>query len=581
MEAERSTREGLELIVRSTASGVAVRAPLVKRITTVGSGADADVRVAALPPRWATVHADGETVEVRVLGGGGAAVTLAIGEERALGAVLVALAAAGEGLGLDRLAEQLAAVDSADEALTTIVDGVVAVAGADLGAVILAERGGFTVAVARDAERRTVADAAELLSDTIVEEVLGSGAAVRLDDVAATPYREVRSVVKLRLAAVLCLPLRLGGRTLGAIFVGRRGGPLRIPDRVHADLKVVSALALPFLAQVRRRATAPAASGELVIGESPPVEEMRRRIARVGPTDLSVLVIGPSGAGKEVVARALHAASPRAGRPLVAINCAAVAATLLDAELFGYRKGAFTGALADRPGLVEAAQGGALFLDEIGDMPLAMQAALLRVLEQREVRRLGETEARPVDFRLIAATHRDLGAEVTAGRFREDLLFRIQEVRIDVPPLRARGEDVVLLARLFLRQAEAQLGLAVRELSPRALAVLRAHPWPGNVRELKAAVRRGALLADGAAIEVDDLQLGAAPASASVGGSGVGVGVGVAAALGGDLTRPLAEARDEFVRRYVQAAVDRNGGDREAAALELGIGVRSLYRYLA
>ena len=570
MEAERSTRGGLELIVTSAATGVAVRAPLVKRITTVGSGSDADLRVAVLPARWATVHADDDTVEVRILGGG-PAVTLAVGEERALGGVVVALAAAGEALGLDQLAEQLAAVDGADEALTTIVDGVVAVAGADLGAVILAERGGFTVAVARDAERRTVADAAELLSDTIVEEVLGSGAAVRLDDVAATPYREVRSVVKLRLAAVLCLPLRLGGRTLGAIFVGRRRGPLRIPERVHADLKVVAALALPFLAQVRRRAAAPAASGELIVGDSPPVEEMRRRIARVGPTDLSVLVTGPSGAGKEVVARALHAASPRAGRPLVAINCAAVAASLLDAELFGYRKGAFTGALADRPGLVEAAQGGALFLDEIGDMPLAMQAALLRVLEQREVRRLGETEARPVDFRLIAATHRDLAAEVTAGRFREDLLFRIQEVRIDVPPLRARGEDVVLLARLFLRQAEAQLGLAVRELSSRALAALRAHPWPGNVRELKAAVRRGAILADGAAIEVDDLQLGAAPVA----------GGGVAAAQGGDLTRPLAEARDEFVRRYVQAAVDRNGGDREAAAVELGIGVRSLYRYLA
>ncbi len=278
---------------------------------------------------------------------------------------------------------------------------------------------------------------------------------------------------------------------------------------------------------------------------------------------------GPSGAGKEVVARALHARSRRAGKPLVAINCAAVSASLLDAELFGYKKGAFTGAAADRAGLIEAAAGGALFLDEIGDMPLAMQAALLRVLEQREVRRLGETEARPVDFRLFAATHRDLAAEVAAGRFREDLLYRIQEVRVDVPPLRDRGDDVLLLARVFLQQLEHQLGLAPHALAPAAQAALRAHPWPGNVRELKAAMRRAAILADGATITAPDLQL-AAPPAAAPGGPGLG-----------DPTRPLAEARDAFVRAYVEAAVARHGGDREAAARELDIGVRSLYRYLA
>ena len=577
MDAERSTRAGLELIVTSP-TGVAVRAPLVKRITTVGAAADADVRVAALPPHWATVHAVGGAVELRVLGGG-AATTLTVGARHAVDGVTVTLAAAGEALAFDDLAERLAAADDAGEALATLLDGVIAVAGADLGAVILAEGGSFTVALARDAARRPVADAGELLSDTIVEEVLAGGAAVRLDDVAATPYREVRSVVRLGLAAVVCLPLRLGGRTLGALFVGRHRGPLAIPERVHADLKVVAALALPFLAQLRRRAVAPASGGDLLIGDSPAMEELRRRVARVGPTDLSVLVTGPSGAGKEVVARALHAVSPRAARPLVAINCAAVAASLLDAELFGYRKGAFTGAHADRPGLIEAAHGGALFLDEIGDMPLAMQAALLRVLEQREVRRLGETAARAVDFRLIAATHRELAAEVAAGRFREDLLFRIQEVRLDVPALRARGDDVVLLARLFLRQAEAQLGLGGKDLSPRALAALRAHPWPGNVRELKAAVRRGAILADGAAIEAEDLQL--APAATAAASAGAPPAAGTAPLPGDDPSRPLAEARDEFVRRYVQAAVDRHGGDREAAARELGIGVRSLYRYLA
>ncbi len=567
MEAERSTRPGYELIVAS-GRGVAIRAPLVKQITSVGSAPAADLGVAALPPHWATVHRRGDAVEVHHLASG-QRVTLGAGQVIQLDGYTVGLVAAGETLALDQLAERLAAADGPGEALTTIVDGVIAVAGADLGAVILAERGGFTVAVARDADGRTLDDADQLLSDTIVDEVLGSGAAVRADDVAATPYREVRSVVRLGLRAVVCLPLRLGGRTLGAIFIGGRARPLLLPERVHADLKVIAALALPFLAQARRRADAPAAGPDDVLGESPAIEAVRRLIARVGPTDLSVLVHGPSGAGKEVVARALHARSRRAGKPLVAINCAAVSASLLDAELFGYKKGAYTGADADRPGLFERADGGTVFLDELGELPIELQAKLLRVLEQREVRRLGETEARPVDFRLFAATHRDLAAEVAAGRFREDLLYRIQEVRVDVPPLRDRGDDVLLLARVFLQQLEHQLGLAPHALAPAAQAALRAHPWPGNVRELKAAMRRAAILADGATITAPDLQL-AAPPAAAPGGPGLG-----------DPTRPLAEARDAFVRAYVEAAVARHGGDREAAARELDIGVRSLYRYLA
>ena len=203
MEAERSTRPGYELIVAS-GRGVAIRAPLVKQITSVGSAPAADLGVAALPPHWAIVHRRGDAVEVHHLASG-QRVTLGAGQVIQLDGYTVGLVAAGETLALDQLAERLAAADGPGEALTTIVDGVIAVAGADLGAVILAERGGFTVAVARDADGRTLDDADQLLSDTIVDEVLGSGAAVRADDVAATPYREVRSVVRLGLRAVVCL----------------------------------------------------------------------------------------------------------------------------------------------------------------------------------------------------------------------------------------------------------------------------------------------------------------------------------------------------------------------------------------
>ncbi|MCE9573338.1 MAG: sigma-54 dependent transcriptional regulator [Deltaproteobacteria bacterium] len=564
---------GLELVVATPSGAVAARATLVKRITTVGSAPDADLVVAGVPPHWLSVHRDGDTATVRVLGGG-ARHALALGAPVAIDGLEISLGAT-RGLELEAVAARLAAADTPAEALRVILDAALGASGADVGAILLASGAtasatqAWSVALAIGADGAPLDDAATLLSDTIVREVLAGGARVVANDVAASPYHGVASVVALGLAAAACLPLRLDGRTLGALYVGARGRSAKFGARAHADLQVLAAFTLPFLAQLRKRA--PVASPDSVLGDSPAIEAVRRLIGRVGPADLSVLVSGPSGAGKEVVARALHAASPRAARPMVAINCAAVAPGLLDAELFGYRKGAFTGAAADRAGLVEAAHGGTLFLDEIGDMPLAMQAALLRVLEQREVRRLGDTEARAVDFRLIAATHRDLNAEVAAGRFREDLLFRIQEVRIDVPGLAARGADIALLALAFLRQAEAQLGLAPHELAPDARAALVAHPWPGNVRELKGAMRRAAILADGPVVRVADLQLTPSTAPAKV-ASDVG-------ALG-DTTRPLAEARDAFIARYVAAVLARVDGNREAAARELGIGVRTLYRYI-
>jgi DNA-binding NtrC family response regulator len=566
--------EGLELVMATPAGAVAARAALVKRITTAGSASDADVVIAGVPAHWLTIHVEGEQATIRVLASGarhvvrpGAPITID---------GLAVTVASRRGLDLEGVAARLAGADTPAEALRVILDAALLASGADVGAILLAAGAvaprsptlAWSVALAIGADGAPLEDAAALLSDTIVQEVLRDGARVVADDVAASPYHGVASVVALGLAAAACLPLRLDGRTLGALYVGARGRAARFTERARADLQVLAAFTLPFVAQLRKRA--PVASPDSVLGDSPAIEAVRRLIGRVGPADLSVLVIGPSGTGKEVVARALHAASPRAARPMVAINCAAVAPGLLDAELFGYRKGAFTGAAADRAGLVEAAHGGTLFLDEIGDMPLAMQAALLRVLEQREVRRLGDTEARAVDFRLIAATHRDPLVEVAAGRFREDLLFRIQEVRIDVPGLAARGADIGLLALAFLRQAEAQLGLPPHELGADARAALLAHPWPGNVRELKGAMRRAAILADGPTVHAVDLQLtpGAAPL------------VRPSADDLGDTTRPLAEARDAFTARYVAAVLARVDGNREAAARELGIGVRTLYRYI-
>jgi DNA-binding NtrC family response regulator len=251
---------------------------------------------------------------------------------------------------------------------------------------------------------------------------------------------------------------------------------------------------------------------------------------------------------------------------MIAVNCAAVPAGLLEAELFGHRRGAFTGAASDRVGKIEAADGSTLFLDEIGDMPLAMQASLLRVLQEREVTRLGENAPRPVDVRIVAATHRDLDRAVREGSFRADLLYRLREVTIALPPLAERGDDVLLLARLFLQQTEELLSLRRHTIGPDAERALRAHAWPGNVRELRAAMRRAAVLCDGAVIGATDLDLGP-PAASGAGPLG-------------DLGRSLDDARDDFTRRYVEAVLAHHRGNREAAAAALGISVRSLYRHL-
>ncbi|MFZ5723849.1 MAG: sigma-54-dependent transcriptional regulator [Pseudomonadota bacterium] len=233
-----------------------------------------------------------------------------------------------------------------------------------------------------------------------------------------------------------------------------------------------------------------------MIGSCPPMQELFKRIGRVSPTDTTVLILGESGTGKELVARALHEQSPRKSGPLISVNCAAIPDTLIESELFGHEKGAFTGANAMRKGLVEAADGGTLFLDEIGELPLEAQARLLRLLQEKEVRRVGSTESRKVDVRVCAATHRDLKALVSTGRFREDLFYRLNVFELKLPPLRERGDDVTELAGKLLERACSKLNRGPLSYAPEALRAIRSYGWPGNVRELENAIERAAILCD-------------------------------------------------------------------------------------
>lgn len=314
----------------------------------------------------------------------------------------------------------------------------------------------------------------------------------------------------------------------------------------------------------------PAAQG--LIGRSAAFQRMLELVSRVGPSQASVLLLGESGTGKELVAQAVHEVSPRAANPLVVVDCASLPETLFESELFGHERGAFTGANTSKPGLVEAASGGTLFLDEVGDIPLPMQVKLLRLLESGTYRRVGSTELRRTDVRVVAATHRDLKAMVADGRFREDLYYRLNTFPIVLPALRDRVEDIPLLAVALLARVAPHRRMA---LSAGALAVLQRHPFPGNVRELRNVLERATLLADGASIEPVHVERALGTDAPSSGPRALGAGL-----LDGRPV-PAADATLRSVERAtLQAQLKAHHGSRAQLARKLGISERSLYRKL-
>ncbi len=245
---------------------------------------------------------------------------------------------------------------------------------------------------------------------------------------------------------------------------------------------------------------------EGVVGESGAMEEVLRMVKKVAPTNATVLILGESGTGKELIARSLHFSSPRKSRPFTPINCASIPENLLESELFGYEPGAFTGATSRKKGLIETTDGGTLFLDEIGDMPAQLQAKILRVLQDGEVRRLGGKESFRVDLRVVAATHQDLEKLIEEGRFREDLYYRLRVVTIKVPPLRERREDIPVLANHFLRKYSAEFGKRIEGIRKKAMDLLTSYHWPGNIRQLEAVIERAVIMADGKEIGPEEIK---------------------------------------------------------------------------
>jgi len=303
---------------------------------------------------------------------------------------------------------------------------------------------------------------------------------------------------------------------------------------------------------------------ENIVGQSPQMLRVLDTVRRIADSDIPVLILGESGTGKELLAGAIHQNSSRAHKRFVAINCAGLSETLLEDELFGHVRGAFTGATSDRAGRFEHADGGTMFLDEVGDMPLAMQAKLLRVLEGGEVFRVGSNEPITVDVRIISATNTDLDARVKEGRFREDLFFRIKGATIEIPPLRMRREDIPALIDHFIRQSNKAHGRKIKGIDPEARRVLMAYPWPGNVRQLRNVIENMVVLAGGDTLTVEDLptEIHTPPAEASEKRFGELAGIS------------LEEAEKQLIRNTLKMV----GGNRERAAKILGIGERTLYR---
>ena len=409
----------------------------------------------------------------------------------------------------------------------------------------------------------------------IVGQVIQTGETVRVDDAYADSRfdKSVDTKSGYRTRTLLCVPLvNAAKQRIGAFeLINKNEGIFTDDDEealyqlgIQVAVAIENAQERDLLLRSNRQLTERVTGSSTIIGESPSIQAMRGTIERLAATDLPVLVTGESGTGKEVAAQALHYRGPRSGHPFIAVNCAALTETLLESELFGHEKGAFTDAHATHIGKFELAQGGTLFLDEIGDMSPGGQAKLLRVLEQKVITRVGGTQSIPVNVRVVAATNANLTEMVREKKFRQDLYYRLSVVTVEIPPLRDRPEDVMPLAEHFLARFCRQANRPKLHISDEARKRIQGHTWPGNVRELRNLMERVAFLSAGKSVEASDLAFILSPQKDSFQDLADGYG--------------LAEATDRFQQEYIKRAIKRVQSNMSEAARVLGLHRSNLYR---
>jgi transcriptional regulator with GAF, ATPase, and Fis domain len=480
-----------------------------------------------------------------------------------------------------------------DELLEAMLDDVIELTNADKGFLLLIEgaeamtevpareegargpkREGerkLVVRASRNVRKEAITDLTGGISDSIVRQVIEQARPIIVSDALAdTHFGQSESVIAMKLSSVMCAPLLSQGQVIGALYVGN-DKIKHLFDRTQLELLSIFASQASLILQNAMLLTALRADkaklvaelrdkkfGE-IIGACPSMLEVFRKLQKVAGTDISVLITGETGTGKELIAKELHRRSQRENGPFVTINCGAIPENLIESELFGHVKGAFTGAVASRPGRFQVADKGTLFLDEIGELPLNLQVKLLRALQERVVVRVGDSKPEKVDIRIVAATNRNLEEEIRAGNFREDLYYRLNVVNLWLPPLRERGDDVLIIAKALLTKYADELQSSVRGYSPAALAAIKKYAWPGNIRQLENRIRKALVLCDQTLLSPEDLDLGPGAETSIM---------------------PLEKAKEEFQRRYVLEALERNNGNRTQTARDLGVDPRTIFRYL-
>jgi transcriptional regulator with GAF, ATPase, and Fis domain len=497
---------------------------------------------------------------------------------------------------LYEFSEKLMTMKEIDQLLEAMLDAVIEVTGAEKGLILLNDDAFMgtegpresaaslasprtdapatrpaRIRASRNVMREALTETSGAISDSIVRKVIETGRPVIVSDALNdSQFNTSESVLALRLSSVMCAPLVSQGHVQGVLYVGN--------DRVkglfqrnqldvlsifasQASLIMQNAMLLSALRADKEKLVAELKDkrfGE-IIGACPSMMEVFRKLQKVATTDISVLITGETGTGKELIAREIHRRSNRVSGPFVVINCGAIPENLIESELFGHVRGAFTGAVASRAGKFQAANGGTLFLDEIGELPLNLQVKLLRALQERVVFRVGDTKAEKVDIRVVAATNRVLEEEIRTGRFREDLYYRLNVVNIFLPPLRERGDDVIILAKALLSKHVEELGAHVHGFTPQALAAIKKSPWPGNIRQLENRIKKALVLCEKSLLSPEDLDLGKEAESPIL---------------------PLEKAKEEFQRKYVLEVLERNNGNRTQTARDLGVDPRTIFRYL-
>jgi transcriptional regulator with GAF, ATPase, and Fis domain len=480
----------------------------------------------------------------------------------------------GEIAGLRKLYEfsqGLMHIRDFSELLRALMDAVVDVTHADKGFLLLVRDTGPEIAVARNLRQEDIANGVRHLSDSIVSKVLQQRRPLIVSDALHdAEFASSESVMNLKLCSVMCAPLIAQGELLGLLYVGNDNVVNLFEEHSldvltifagQASMILQSALLLDQLKVDRDRLQEKLDHKRFgdIVGSCPGLVEVFKKVEKVATTDISVMITGETGTGKELIAREIHTRSPRKNGPFVVVNCGAIPENLMESELFGHVRGAFTGAVATRLGKFQQADGGTLFLDEIGEMPVSLQVKLLRALQERIVVKVGDSKPERCDIRVVAATHRNLEERIRTGEFREDLYYRLNVVNLHLPPLRERGDDVIVIAKFLLAKYSEEYGAKVKGFTPNALIAMRKYSWPGNVRQLENRIKKALVLCDRTLIGPEDLDL-------------------FPEAL--EPIMSLAQAREDFQRRYILEVLERNNGNRTKTARDLGVDPRTIFRYL-